>query len=113
MKTDAKTPASASDGRGDCVCLRLVHPTAQEVCIAGSFNDWHPDSAPMIRLNEGEWAKEVSLPPGRHEYRFVVDGQWADDPAATETAPNPFGGLNAVVEVRLRAAEADAERKRP
>jgi hypothetical protein len=31
------------------------------------------------------------LPSGRYEYRFVVDGQWTDDPAAGETVMNPYG----------------------
>ena len=64
--------------------------------MAGSFNDWHPAATPMVRL-DGEWAKEMTLPPGRYEYRLVVDGQWIDDPAAKETVPNPFGGFNAVL----------------
>jgi len=67
----------------------------------------------MIRLNEGEWTKELVLPLGRYEYRFVVDGQWADDPAARELIPNPFGTANAVVEVRLPATESVSDRKRP
>lgn len=107
MKTKTKSPAKG------CVCLRLTHPTAQQVHIAGSFNDWHPGAMPMIRLNDGQWAKELALPAGRYEYRFVVDGQWADDPAAMELIPNPFGTANAVVEVRLHATDTAADRKRP
>ena len=38
--------------------------------------------------------EHVILPPGVHQYRFVVDGQWSDDPACTQRAPNPFGGEN-------------------
>ena len=81
------------------VCLELTWPEAQEVAIAGSFNNWHPSVTPMIRLHDGQWAKELSLAPGRYEYRFVVDGQWVDDPAATELIPNPFGTPNAVLVV--------------
>ncbi len=82
-----------------CVCLELTHPTAQEVGIAGSFNDWHPNVTPMIRLNDGKWAKELALPPGRYEYRFVVDGEWVDDPSARELIPNSYGTANAVLVV--------------
>ena len=91
-----------------CVCLEFIHPQAGEVCIAGSFNDWHPSVTPMIRLGEGKWAKDLALPPGRYEYRFVVDGQWADDPAARETVPNPHGGMNAVLEVSPPATAPSA-----
>jgi 1,4-alpha-glucan branching enzyme len=99
MKARANAAAKGAIGRAGCVCLVLTHPTAQEVCIAGSFNDWHPSVTPMIRLEDGRWAKELALPPGRYEYRFVVDGQWVDDPAATELVPNSFGTANAVLVV--------------
>ena len=44
------------------------------------------------------WPKEYggSESPGVYEYLLVVDGEWLLDPQAVETAPNPFGGLNAV-----------------
>jgi len=108
MKTKINVPAKGATGRAGCVCLALTHPTAQEVCIAGSFNEWHPSATPMIRLEDGKWAKELALPPGRYEYRFVVDGQWVDDPAATELIPNSFGTANAVLLVEVHKPVATA-----
>ena len=99
MNGRKKTKSSAPGCGPQCVCLELIRPEAQEVCVAGSFNDWHPSATPMVRLKDGKWAKELSLSPGRYEYRFVVDGQWVDDPAAKEFIPNPFGGANAVLVV--------------
>ena len=77
--------------------ITLQQPGATSVFIAGSFNDWSPDSTPLAKNGDGAWAVEIALPPGRHEYRFVVDGEWADDPQAAEVAPNSFGGVNAVI----------------
>jgi len=54
----------------------------------------------MISRGGGRWTKELSLPPGRYEYRHVVDGEWLCDPAATEQASNPYGGSNSVLVVR-------------
>ena len=113
MKTKANAAAKGASGRAGCVCLALTHPTAQEVCIAGSFNDWHPTVTPMIRLEDGKWAKELAVPAGRHEYRFVVDGQWADDPAAMELIPNPFGTANAVLVVEAHKPVATARSAGP
>ncbi len=113
MKTKANAGAKRASGRAGCVCLALTHPTAQEVCIAGSFNDWHPTATPMIRLEDGKWAKELALPPGRYEYRFVVDGQWVDDPAATERIPNSFGTANAVLLVEGHKPVATTRSARP
>lgn len=101
MKRKAKT-AAREVGKNRCICLELTHPTAQLISVAGSFNDWHPAATPMIALGEGRWRKDLTLPPGRYEYRLVMDGQWADDPAAKETVPNPFGGVNAVVTIEDR-----------
>lgn len=72
---------------------------AQQVCLAGSFNDWNPTAMPMLHMSHDRWVKELSLPPGRYEYRFVVDGEWICDPAAVEKVPNLFGGLNGVFTV--------------
>ena len=111
MSKKTKTPKAISHAHcSQCACLEFVHPQAREVFIAGSFNDWHPSATPMIRLNEGKWAKELALSPGRHEYRLVVDGQWIDDPAAKETVPNPFGGINAVLVVTNSASNQPASK---
>lgn len=99
MNAKNKTKQPDTGCGSQCVRLELTRPDAQEVGIAGSFNDWHSSVTPMIRLNDGKWAKELALPPGRYEYRFVVDGEWVDDPAATELIPNPFGTPNAVLVV--------------
>ena len=79
--------------------FEFVSSTAESVAIAGSFNNWQPNATPMIALGQGRWAKDLALPPGDYEYRLVVDGEWIPDLGASETTPNPFGGLNSVVKV--------------
>lgn len=96
-KQKSKTTSAASHLHYGCV--EFIHPSANEVCIAGSFNDWHPKATPMILRGNGKWVKKLALSPGRYEYRFVVDGRWVDDPAAKETVLNPFGGFNVVLVV--------------
>ena len=79
MSSKHKNKSASQASRSQCACVEFNHPCAAEVCIAGSFNDWHPTATPMISLGDGKWAKELTLPPGRYEYRLVVDGQWVDD----------------------------------
>ena len=79
------------------VALTLVKPGAQKVFVAGSFNQWQPEKTPLARGSDGRWVGSLALPPGRHEYLFVVDGEWVPDPCAKETVANPFGGLNSVL----------------
>ncbi len=83
------------------VKVEFHHPTAREVFIAGNFNDWHPAASPMVAMPGGRWVKELALPPGRYEYRFVVDGVWQDDPAAAELVDNGLGSRNAVLHAVL------------
>jgi 1,4-alpha-glucan branching enzyme len=78
--------------------LKLVAPTARQVYVAGSFNNWHAAALPL-KPSGGEWVGEVKLAPGRYEYLFVVDGKWLPDPGASEKIPNPFGGFNSLVSV--------------
>ena len=55
----------------------------------------------MSRQEDGLWETSLALPPGRYEYKFVVDGQWRPDPNAHENVFNAHGTLNSVVEVRV------------
>jgi 1,4-alpha-glucan branching enzyme len=83
------------------VTFILDRPDAREVFLCGDFNQWAPESLRMIRrVGAGRWEKHLTLPPGRYEYRFVVDGQWMSDPQAPAGVPNPYGSFNSVVEVR-------------
>lgn len=88
--------AAAAVGR---ISLELVQPGAKSVCVAGSFNQWKPESTPLMAMGEGRWVGALTLQPGRHEYLFVVDGQWLPDPNAKESVQNPFGGKNSVLTV--------------
>jgi chromosome partitioning protein len=75
-------------------------PEAKSVRIVGSFNNWLPnDSYLMERNSDGLWSKELSLPPGTHQYKFIVDDRWVEDKNNPKLADDPFGGRNSVVEV--------------
>lgn len=90
---------SKANGR-HVVHVEFNHPSVTAVSVAGTFNDWRPEATPMIPMGDGRWLKELVLPPGRYEYLFVADGQWLADPLAPATVPNPFGGLNSVLNVK-------------
>ncbi|MBI3912539.1 MAG: isoamylase early set domain-containing protein [Armatimonadetes bacterium] len=90
-----RAATGASDGKKR-VMFRLEAPEARQVALAGSFNDWRPDATLLQKDTRGTWRTQLSLPQGCYEYRYVVDGEWRDDPSATEFAPNPFGGSNCI-----------------
>lgn len=66
-------PASLQAPAAQRVRVEFVHPRARKVNIAGSFNDWRPESSWMIAVGNRKWVKDLMLPPGRYEYCFVVD----------------------------------------
>jgi len=86
------------------VRFEFTHPTANSVCVAGTFNDWHPEAKTMHPSGNGRWLKETILPAGKYEYCLVVDGHWMPDPQAKESVPNPFGGRNSVLTVTVSLA---------
>lgn len=94
-EVEATAPTAAPDGLHR-VLFDVHVGGAREVFLAGTFNDWHPTTLPMISMGMGRWEKEVLIPPGRHEYLLIADGRWMPDPGCGETVPNPFGGVNCV-----------------
>ena len=100
MKHNYNHDNASSEGASSALIrFEFTHPSAVTVCIAGTFNNWRPESNAMLPLGRGRWLKEWPLPAGAYEYCLVVDGKWMPDPLAKETVPNPFGGLNSVLEV--------------
>jgi 1,4-alpha-glucan branching enzyme len=73
---------------------------AGEVYLAGSFNNWHPKRKRLRReSDDGVHAALALLPPGRHEYKFIVDDVWMADPGCPDWVVNEYGTLNSVVSV--------------
>lgn len=87
----------------------ITEPTASSVFLAGDFNAWSPTMLPLNPDNNGHWFTEVHIPPGRHEYLFVVDGEWRLDPLA-QRVPNAYGGENSVVEISPLTTTAHIQR---
>lgn len=75
---------------------------ARQVTVAGTFNQWNehnfwlePDPG-----SSGLWRGILRLKPGRYEYRFLVDGKWAENPKKLKKVPNTYGTFNCLLEVR-------------
>lgn len=57
-------------------------PGTRSVALAGTFNSWVGDACMLAQTAPGCWSGTVALAPGRHLYKFVVDGSaWIPDPA--------------------------------
>jgi 1,4-alpha-glucan branching enzyme len=60
----------------------LAQPSASSVQLAADFTDWETAPIDMVRFADGVWATTIPLPAGVYAYRFLVDGQWHEDPGA-------------------------------
>lgn len=83
--------------RGKHHTITLHAPGAKSVVVTGSFCDWTSEGHPLKHHGDGIWKTTLTLHPGHHEYRFLVDGDWQDDPTCAERVPNPFGSENCVL----------------
>ena len=92
--------AHASPDTVYVVRFTLVHPEAHHVALVGDFNGWSPSATPLASATgDSVWAASVTLPAGRHEYAFIVDGErWVSDPYAT-TISDDFGTSSSVLRV--------------
>ena len=82
------------------VTFVLLEPDAKQVFLCGEFNGWASNATPMKRDDAGHWETTLALAPGRHEYKFLVDGNWKHDPLARVNVWNRNGTLNSVAQVR-------------
>ncbi len=96
--------ASEAPGSPREVVVRFKDATAGDVRIAGDFNGWVPDrGVRSLIASEGQtrvWTKVLTLEPGTYQYRYVVDGEWREDPANPQSAPGPTGQPNSILHVR-------------
>jgi len=97
-------PESTADGTPREVVVRFEDSSAGDVRIAGDFNGWVPDrGVRSLIASEGPtrvWTKILTLEPGTYQYRYVVDGEWREDPANPQSAPGPTGQPNSILHVR-------------
>ena len=95
MKMQTTSPQNKKSTSGPTQ-FAFQAPTTQQVSLAGDFNNWDTNAAPMHKGNDGIWRLSVPLGPGRYEYRFYADGVWQDDPSAQQRAANALGTENCV-----------------
>lgn len=72
---------------------------AKKVILAGSFNNWNEHDLKMEHQGD-HWTLSLQLNGGKHEYKFIVDGQWMTDPANPLKQKDRHGNVNSVLIVR-------------
>lgn len=77
---------------------------AQSVSLVGDFNDWSKNATLLSHgSSPGAWSASVVLPPGRHEYAFIIHtrtgDRWMADPFSGATHRDEFGTESSIVYV--------------
>jgi CubicO group peptidase (beta-lactamase class C family) len=98
LEATGRLPAATSTGNTEFTLAG--HDDAYLVTVYGDFNGWRTHEHSLVRVND-RWVGRVKLAPGRHLYRFFVDGRELLDPANPErqTAPGPLRQELSVVTV--------------
>ncbi|MDB6148362.1 MAG: hypothetical protein JWO45_2026, partial [Spartobacteria bacterium] len=91
---------SQSEQNGQPAAGTAATTVAHKIFIAGAFNGWSPDKTALVGPDpKGEFSIDLPLEPGRHGYKFVVDGKWMLDSNNAESEDNGLGDKNSVVSV--------------
>ncbi len=74
---------------------------AQQVALAGEFNDWDTGAIPLRKRRNGSFSVTISLRSGRdYRFRYLLDGErWENDWQADAYVPNAYGSDDSVVRV--------------
>lgn len=81
------------------VTFSIKAPEAKQVVLMGDFNNWDPEMHPMKSTGDGVWKKKLKLAPNQYEYKFLVDGEWKEDPGNGQVCANCFGTRNNVLKL--------------
>ncbi len=91
--------ANMNTVKGEIQNFSYVAPNALSVQLVGDFTNWQEWPINLRKGPNGVWRAAIRLWRGTYYYRFLVDGQWRDDPECPLYVPNPFGCQNAVRQV--------------
>jgi 5'-AMP-activated protein kinase regulatory beta subunit len=85
------------DGKGNVLFSVKTDGRVSRAAVAGDFTGWK--LTPMRKQKDGTFAVSLAVSAGRHEYKFILDGNWKHDPDVRDAVHNSYGSLNSVVTV--------------
>lgn len=103
--TDPENPFTSGKGDRANSCLAFnttytftldAYLDAKNVVVTGDFSGWNPEGFRMVK-RDGKWMFPVYLSPGKHLYKFIVDGNWILDPGNKLWEDNEYGTGNSIL----------------
>ena len=82
MADHVNVHAIIATGPGEVTFTFVAERPLRGVAVAGTFNSWRGDATPLQRIDADRWQTTLPISPGRHLYKYVLDGEeWVPDPA--------------------------------
>ena len=78
------------------VTFQITDSTAKKVSVAGSFNNWNPNTNPLSK-KDSVWKADIYLDPGYYYYKLVVDDKWIPDPSNDWKINDGGDGYNSII----------------
>lgn len=73
---------------------------ANEVVVAGSFNDWNEKEFQLKKLKNGSFKGTIDLEvPKKYEFRYIIDGVWTNDAEADGQVANSLNSENSILDL--------------
>lgn len=94
-----KTKGASKTSKRKKIRFEYFAPHARLVKLSGTFDGWSTQGPGMKKMGDGHWERHLLLKPGEYEYRYLVDGAWANDQRTMKQVPNAFGEWNNVVTI--------------
>lgn len=81
--------------------IRFTCPTrkGKRAFLVGDFNCWDEHSHRMKQDNKDQLQLDLDIPPGKYNFKYLVDGVWWNDPDADDYAQNSWGSEDSVIKV--------------
>lgn len=75
------------------VTFSVEAKAAQTASVVGDFNEWDAEAGKLGKQKNGTFKGTFDLPKdGSYEFRYVVDGQYRNEPDADGFRYNDFAG---------------------
>ena len=102
--TAAKVTVPPPALKGNTTFRLKGYSEASIVVLTGSFNNWN-QSQFIFGKEADEWICRIDLEPGKHAYKFIVDGNWLLDPDNPNTEDDDYGVKNSVIVVTKNSSQ--------
>lgn len=83
------------------VTFSVVAKDAKSVAVVGDFNNWNAAEGELTKLKNGTFKAVIEIPKDTtYEFKYVIDGAFANEPEADSQVWNDFAGSeNSVLSV--------------